>query len=211
MVQNSLPHKSQAVNRGQVGIPSLELQSLHLIGFDPSLLLETQILPLLNLNNLQSLSLESCDEWGDIPTLPSTTTSSNITWIPRLQNFRVRREASNAMFQEHLKAFLSSFRGLVNLSILLNGPGPMLEPACFIKNHGSSLETLVWDQRSGPRREFGITITHFNIECTHRSLSEISHGCPNLRELGIACFAKEHDYPYTVGYLTVSFPLLCQL
>lgn len=192
-------------NSGQLGIPRLKLQSLHLVAFNSSILVE--ILPLLNLDNLQSLSLESCDEWADILPLPGTAISSNSTWTPRLQKFRLRREASNAMFQKHLKSFLSSFHGLVDLSVLLSGPGRILEPQCFIKNHGASLKTLVWDHRTGPREEFGISTTDVDNERTNCTLSEISLGCPNLRELGIACSAREYEIPKQVCHMRRTFPV----
>lgn len=165
---------------------SSDLQSLHIVGFDPSMLLETSIFATYNMNNLRSLSLESCP--GCEAILYRSVASSPKKWMSSLRTFKIRQESVSVVFQKHLKSFLSSFSGLVNLSVLLTGSDIAIDPKCFIKPHGASLKTLVWDQRSRPRKHFAYDEQGLCL----RSLEMITAGCPGLQELGVSFLVKEN-------------------
>lgn len=167
----------------------LNLHSLHVIGLDPEMLLGTSIITTPNMNNLQSLSLESCSGCGDILSL--SIASSSRKWTPSLRTFNIRQESSTAAFQEHLRSFLSSFSGLTNLSVLLTGSSLATDPDCFIKNHGATLKTLVWDHRSEPRQHLHISTHHQGY---NGHIEKIAKGCPILQELGISDSVNRHPF-----------------
>ena len=167
----------------------LDLQTLHLIGFDFRELTadsKALFLGLSGLSRINALTLESCFIDGSTFPLLSPQTAIESIWTPRLQSFSLRYEKSDATFQHQLGAFFGSFSGLVHLSVLLEGSDGYMKPECFIENHGKTLKTLVWDQRSKPRASIGqSTSIHSNDSiycCTHA----IARGCPGLRELGLS-------------------------
>lgn len=173
----------------------LQLETVHLIGFDFRKLTtdsEAPFLELSELSRLEVLTLESCFIEGATLSLLSPQTALGLTWTPRLQSFHLRYEKSDAMFQHQVRAFLGSFTGLVHLSVLLEGSGGYIDPDCFIENHGRTLKTLVWDQRSKPRTLVGqstsIPLDHSFRYCIYA----IARGCPGLRELGLSL-------PYAIG------------
>lgn len=167
---------------------------IHFIGFDFNYLRKHGNLSLLDVGSLTSLKLESCYcARGNSQLLSLTKNSkSNSQWQPKLKSFAIRHEESDGDFQKQLEVFLSSFSGLVHLSVLLTGDGPFLSPKCFIPTHGATLQTLVWDHKTKPR-----TLAH---SCTHTGeegdlismRDDISSGCPELRELGLVMSVVGH-------------------
>ena len=168
----------------------LQLQTLHLIGFDFRKLTadsEAPFLGLSGLSRINALTLESCFVEGATFSLLSPQTAIGSTWTPKLQSFSLRHEKTDATFQQQVMAFLGSFTGLVHLSVLLEGSGEYLNPDCFIKNHGKTLKTLVWDQRSKPRTSVRTSTTILNDDVDLPPYTElIAQGCPSLRELGLS-------------------------
>ena len=189
----------------------LQLHTLHLIGLDFGKLTvdsEAPLLELSGLSRLNALTLESCFIEGATFSLLSPQTAIGSTWTPRLQSFSLRYEKSNATFQHHLRAFLGRFTGLVHLSVLLEGSGGYMDLDCFIENHGKTLETLVWDQRSEPRMSVGQSTIIFDDDFDLFSYtSMIAQGCPGLRELGLSVVAGGYSLTYEVSHCSC-LPLL---
>lgn len=194
------------------------LRSLRLINYALSYSWEPNpggIIPLFNFDYLITLTLESCfaiyEDDTPFQLLSIRGKNPGKTWTPRLKNFSLRHEAANETFQEPLRLFFAAFKGLINLSVLLEGPGPLMYPECFIENHGSTLKTLVWDQRTRRRADasqstaifeegtpasFGTKKTKFS-----RFICEISRGCPELRELGLVACPSRNGDDYNVWML----------
>ena len=181
----------------------LQLQTLHLIGFDFRKLTadaEAPFLGLSALSRINALILESCFVEGATFSLLSPQTAIGSTWTPKLQSFSLRYEKSDATFQQQVTAFLGSFTGLVHLSVLLEGSGGYVNPDCFIKNHGKTLETLVWDQRSKPRTSVRESTNILNDDVRlFRCTELIAQGCPSLRELGLSLAPCGNSLTYQVS------------
>ena len=184
----------------------LQLQTLHLIGFDFRKLTtesEAPFLELSGLSRLNALTLESCFIEGATLSLLSPQTAIRSTWTPRLQSFSLRYEKSDATFQHQVRAFLGSFTGLVHLSVLLQGSGGYMKPDCFIENHGKTLKTLVWDLRSRPRTSIPQSTNILDDSPSHNPCTHaIAAGCPGLQELGLSLVAYNDELPYRVSHHT---------
>lgn len=168
------------------------LETLHLICFDVT----EKSLPDFNFRNLKSLRLESCTKEPGLFSLLGVRSSKNgSTWVPQLTSFHLRHESSTTAFQTSLKAFLLSFTGLIHLSLLLEGSNPVPSIAPFLKNHGATLQTLVWDQRSEPRHLALRPTDFFQDSCSPCIISY----CPNLRELGLAAKVTHDNVSYKVS------------
>ena len=180
----------------------LQLQTLHLIGFDFRKLTadsEASFLELSGLSRLNALTLESCFIQGSPFSLLSPQTTPGSIWIPRLQSFSLRYEKSDATFQHQVRAFLGSFTGLVHLSVLLEGSGGYMKPDCFIENHGKTLKTLVWDLRSEPRTSIRQSTNIPDDSPYNPCTYAIAAGCPGLWELGLSLVAYDDELPYRVS------------
>lgn len=142
---------------------------------------------MLDIQKLTSLCLESCFNLRQgFPTLSPQRIPDAPPLLPQLRSFRLRQECSDASIQDGLKAFLLASKGLVRLAVLLEGSGPFLPPDCFVGNHGSTLRTLVWDQRQGARTKLDESTNTATAFMMSSSLDKIVEKCPNLRELGLA-------------------------
>ena len=181
----------------------LQLQTLHLIGFDFRKLTadsETSFLELSGLSRLNALTLESCFIEGSSFSLLSPQTTPGSIWTPRLQSFSLRYEKSDVTFQHHLRAFFGSVTGLVHLSVLLEGSDGYVKPDCFIENHGKTLKTLVWDLRSEPRTSIQQSTNILdNFPSSSLCTQAIATGCPSLREVGLSLVACDDELPYMVS------------
>lgn len=165
----------------------LHLISLHLIGFDFNYLCTQKRPFLLDIDCLTSLKLESCSCIEGISHLVSLNKEVSSKPRLKLRTLAIRSEESDAGFLTKLEVLLSSFSGLEDLSVLLEGSGPFLSPKVFIPNHGSTLQTLLWEQRTWPPRNSIGLATSTGEEADGLAMPcDISRGCPNLRELGLA-------------------------
>ena len=100
-----------------------------------------------------------------------------------MKSLALRQDYATRDFNTHLTTFLRAFSGLENLSILLEGDGQYLSPACIIENHGNTLKTLVWEQRIETRCSID---SHTEIQSDADDVIKfLSRGCPNLREIGL--------------------------
>lgn len=172
----------------------LTVESLHLVGIDCNFTPSIGEPAMVDIDKLTSLCLESCFNLGQsFPALSSLRSPDAPPPFPQLRTFRLRHEGSDASFNDRLKAFLLALKGLVHLAVLLEGSGPSLPPDCFVGNHGSTLQTLVWDQRRGPRIKLDESTNTATGDMIFSSLNEIVEKCPNLRELGLAVYTDK-DY-----------------
>ena len=177
------------------------LETLHLICFDVT----ESSLPNFDFTNLKSLRIESCTKQpGLISLLGGLSSKNNSTWVPKLTSFQLRHEGSTTDFQARLKAFLLSFTGLIHLSLLLEGPDPVPSIAPFLRNHGKTLQTLVWDQRFEPRHLALRPTDVFQDGCSWGLASEIVSWCPNLRELGFTLKVTHDNLSYKVSAVIYS-------
>ena len=141
----------------------------------------------MNVEQLTSLCLESCFHLGQIfPTLFPKTSSNAQPLLPQLRVFKLRQEDVEDTFRDSLARFLRSFKGLVHVAVLLEGPALYLPPDCVVQNHGSTLRTLVWDQRRERRNKVDKSTNTADSSNLYICLNTICKGCPELRELGIA-------------------------
>ena len=197
-IRDHLPARFQEYSKSKLesSLPTsvLTLKSLHLVGIDCGYTPEMGTPTMLDIDNLTSLCLESCFNLGQsFPALSSLRSPDAPSLLPQLRSFRLRQENSDASFQAGLKAFLLALKGLVHLSILLEGSGPFFPPDCFVGNQGSTLRTLVWDQRQGPREKLDASTNTATPSMMSRFLDKIVKKCPNLRELGLAVNALTNE------------------
>ncbi|KAL9069180.1 MAG: hypothetical protein Q9161_005703 [Pseudevernia consocians] len=172
----------------------LTLESLHLVGIDCHFPPEVGAPMMWDTDKLTSLCLESCFNLGQTFPAPSFPRSPDAPWLlPQLRSFSLRQENSDASFQAGLKAFLLGTKGLVHLAVLLEGSGPFLPPDCVVGNHGSTLQTLVWGQRQGPRKKLDESTDTARPAMMVSPLGKIALECPNLRELGLAVSILTND------------------
>ncbi|KAL8761434.1 MAG: hypothetical protein Q9184_002456 [Pyrenodesmia sp. 2 TL-2023] len=165
--------------------PLLYLDTLELKGLNASKLIKAGF-HFLDWKCLKSLVLESCH--GLEQALALLADTKNVQGQPlrsdlRLVTFRVRCEGLNLVTQ--LNHFLAAITGLVNLSVLLESPDSSrnLDFITVLKSHGKSLETLVWEERTG-RRESFVGSRNEKLP-TFQQLQVIAENCPNLIELGL--------------------------
>lgn len=173
----------------------LSVESLHLVGIDCSFSPPIGEPTMVDIDKPTSLCLESCFNLGQsFPALNPLRNPDAPPLLPQLRSFRLRQEDSDESFQDGLKGFLLTIRGLVHLAVLLEGSGSFLSPDCFVGNHGSTLRTLVWDQRQRPRKFFHESTDTATPFMMSSFLAVIVEECPNLRELGIAMnLPSEYD------------------
>lgn len=172
----------------------LSLQSLHLIGFDYKDICVHEDVRLFHLEKLQSLSLESC-RIGGFSELFNGVSEPPLNL--RLKSFLLRHEDSDDLFLSGLNSFIRAFAGLEHLSLLLEGPGRLLSTEYLIKNHGATLKTLVFDQRTGPRDEWE-TDTQTDMSGMLKFIEAIAEGCSGLIELGLCLPTDADGYRYQV-------------
>lgn len=177
--------ENKLLGLGHSTIPMLSLEELRLCGLDLGILALSPIATRVDFTNLTTLRLESCLDLDD--TLRRLIESGGLSFgakcVPRLKSFLLRQERCSPLFRKRLGTFLCSFSGLQHLHVLLEGSATWRVLGPILILHGKSLQTLVWDQRSGPRIAPGASLSVYakGFEC----LETISNLCPNLIGLGV--------------------------
>ncbi len=207
-MRKCLPEKTgrSDIDQGAVEAPTviLTVESLHLVGIDCSYSPPIGVSSIVNIDELTSLCLESCSNLGgSFPALSLGRTPDALLLFHQLRSFKLRQEDVDVAFQDSLKAFLCTSKGLVHLAVLLEGSGPLLPPECCLINHGSTLRTLVWDQRRKPRNKLDKSTNTATPSMMFTSLRCICAQCPNLRELGLTMNAFG-DEEFQVCYIPPS-------
>jgi hypothetical protein len=135
-------------NDGKVMYPKLYRLSIVGMNLEGSFGYRTAIFPYLNFANLRHLALYSLSQLR-----PSTQT------VSQKQRLRQRRKSPNIRYgtlrihlqvrdttpegKIQLSSFIRSFSGLETLSVLLEHTREMIDPACFLDQHGKTLKVLV--------------------------------------------------------------------
>lgn len=176
--------------------PVMQLESLSLIGYDLSAFVSGMVKPTVDFNSLSMLTLESCAGLEvALPWLTGTGGDSckakRALWLHTLA---IRHENVSNEFLQGLEDFLRSLKPLAQLHVLLEGEyDGTIELCKVLRVHGKSLRSLIWDERSGPRRDVAVdnTIAPMN----HKNLEIVSKHCPGLKALGISL-----DWMEIVGF-----------
>ena len=174
----------------------LGITSLHLASLALGIFVDVKTIPVFNLNVLTCLTLEACLNVSQFLGLARSTRNPRSRWSPKLRSFRLRHHDDSDNFSFCLSDFLLSFRGLEDLHILLEGNMSLVNPEAHLKNHGSTVRTLVWDQRTGPVIDSNKATYTLNTNGkVSVVLAVISKICPELRELGLVVdLANDRKY-----------------
>ena len=176
--------------------PMLKLESLKMIGLDLRLMLcghsllegPSRVRPIIDLQNLASLSIESCSFLGRaLPLLARKSRDDSVNNLPNLRSLTIRSEKSHRLRSSSLASFLCALSPLKILRVLFSGRGVLPRLSDILPIHGATLEILVWEDRLGRRgilESDGIPI-HEECDIVRRG-RDIAKYCRNLVELGIA-------------------------
>ncbi len=189
-IRTCLPENNRRsdIDQGAVEAPTAisTVESLHLVGIDCSYSPPIGVSSIVNIDKLTSLCLESClNLGGSFAALSLGRTPDALLLFHQLRSFKLRQEDVDVAFQDSLKAFLCTCKALVHLAVLLEGSGPLLPPECCLIDHGSTLRTLVWDQRRKPQNKLDKSTNTATPSMMFTSLRSICAQCPNLQELGL--------------------------
>ena len=172
------------------------LRQLDLCGLNLSPIIPTSFEQALPFCRLKRLSIESCLSTTDLLQFlagtfdfvqnDSEAPQPRIT--PQLQHFLLRTECLPSALSESIVSFLTAFRGLKTLSLLIENATFMERVSAVIADHGPSLETLVLEARIQPRSNLSLSTSRpfgSGGNSAEESISDICRLCPNLVELGI--------------------------
>lgn len=165
-------------------VPILSLETLGLYGLNFENAVRGALGLEIEFHCMSSLRLESCSGLSEaFAVLLGNDASQNGTLSGlKLTSFFVRYEARSQAFAQHLAACLTSFTGLKHLGLLLEGQGQAMSKAPILEMHGKTLQTLVWEERRGSRKDTRTGTTFFSKE---NNLKLVSRKCPNLTALGL--------------------------
>lgn len=177
---------AERADPADISVPVLNLESLKVIGWDLRPLLNGSYRPITDFDSLTSLTLESCPGLFDaLPMLTKVSGGEAVSRLPNLQSLTIRNERDDHPdFTRNLDYFLRSLSPLRTLHLLLSGHYVMRSSKEFLKVHGATLQTLVWDERLGRRHDLADDRL-VDLRDAGR-LSTIVKHCPNLVELGIS-------------------------
>ncbi len=166
-------------------VPFLSLETLGLYGLNFENAVRGALGLEIEFHCMTSLRLESCSGLSEaFAVLLGNDASQNGTLSGlELTTFFVRHEDKSQAFAQHLEAFLTSFTGLKHLGLLLEGQSQAMSKAPILEMHGKTLQTLVWDERIGPRNDARRDTT-LALGGEH-NLNLVSLKCPNLTALGL--------------------------
>ena len=177
--------------------PMLKLESLKMIGLDLRLMLcghslldgQSTIRPIIDLQHLTSVCLESCYWLGRLLPLLARISSDgdSVNNLPNLRSLTIRSEKTHRLRSDSLESFLCALSPLKILRVLFSGQSVLPRLSHILPIHGATLETLVWEDRLGRRKDLESDSFPFNQDCDVLDRgSDIARYCPNLVELGIA-------------------------
>ena len=167
--------------------PVVRLKSLSLIGHDLYAFAKGLVEPEIDFNCLSILTLESCENLeAAFPLLGGLGDGRRKTKSALgLHTLAIRHENTSDDFLQGLEDFLVSLKPLAHLHVLLEGDyDGTIKMRKVLRVHGKSLRSLVWDERTGPRRDVHGDTTTFPDD--HENLETVSKHCPGLKALGIS-------------------------
>ena len=172
--------------------PVLSLRTLSLYGLSAEKVLRGAFGFEIDFKSLTSLRLASCcTVESAFALLMGKNGSPNASSSAiKLSSFFIRHEGRGHSLARHVKAFLLSFTGLKHLTLLLEWgeSGRAMNKAPILDMHGKSLQTLVWDERTGPRKALGAS----SSVCSSNNLRLVLDKCPNLTTLGLPVNWEPH-------------------
>ena len=164
---------------------TLSLETLGLYGLNFKNIVGGALGLQIDFDSMTTLRLESCSGLIEaFALLVGNDVHQNATRSGlKLTSFFVRHENRGQVFAQYLEAFLTSFTGLKHLGLLLEGKSQAMSKAPILEMHGKTLQTLIWDERRGPRKD---TKTDTSSILRGNNLEIISLKCPNLTALGVS-------------------------
>ena len=183
--REALQKKVAASNQPSTVI--VRLESMSLIGLDLHTFADGLSEPEFDFNCLGMLTLESCcglEEAFPLLMGPKDGTR-NAKSALGLHTLAIRHENAGDEFNRVFEKFLLSLKPLTHLHVLLEGHYDYnVKLRKVFQFHGKNLRSLLWDERTGPRRD----ASEDNNLCSldHEDLDIISRHCPGLKALGIS-------------------------
>lgn len=162
---------------------SLSLEYLGLCGLDLWDLVNGEMVLDIHFNNITELRLESCPRLSQAFTLLGGQRDSAKLALSALKDLFVRIENPDPNFSSSLESFLTSIRGLTHLQVLIDDCEDVQNLEPILQVHGETLCTLIWDERSGPRRSWKVSTSMFSTKLGN--LRVVSNHCPYLTILGL--------------------------
>ena len=161
----------------------LSLESLSLVGLDLGCVIRGEMALDIDFRNITELRLGSCYGLSQAFSLFLGQTDSSKLALGALQDLFVRLEDPDPNFSADLEKFLTSVRGLTHLQVLMEKVAAVQNLEPILRIHGKTLSTLVWDERSGPRKRLDVPTSQYSANFGY--LEVISRNCPSLMLLGI--------------------------
>lgn len=168
--------------------PSLSLSSLTLVGIDLLAFENSESRPIIDWTHLRTLGLKSCSQLSETldflqSAIVKTDESGKGVNLTAL-DLRSENISSTRSLYDALKSFLTSFNGLVHLSLLLEDRYISLSTLTAILDyHGPSLRRFIWDIRLQERTSFHKDRSSAQTGNMH--ICHIIKRCPLLEELGL--------------------------
>lgn len=162
---------------------NLSLESVYLCGLDFRTVIQGMMALHIDFNNVIELRLESCPGLSQAFSLLMGQGDSSRLALGALRNLFVRLEDPDPNLFTSLESFLTSVRGLNHLQVLIDKTLAVQNLEPILKVHGKTLETLVWDERRGPRTQLNASTSLLSSKLGN--LRVISQNCPSLTLLGI--------------------------
>ena len=153
----------------------LSLKSLSLGGFDLGSVIRGEMALDIDFRNITKLRLESCSGLSQAFSLFIGQADSSKLALGALQDLFLRLEDPDPNFSTGLESFLTSIRGLKHLQVLMEKIAAVHDIEPILKVHGKTLDTLVWDERSGPRKRLDVSTSRIPANLGH--LKVISRNC----------------------------------
>lgn len=180
-------------------LPTLPLETLGLYGLNLEFVIGGALGLEIDFNGMTALRLESCSGLEQAFALLRGGGGAYKPKLGSLKPFFLRHEDGSQAFAQHLIIFLTSFAGLIHLSILLDKRSKAVNDESVLNVHGKTLQTLIWDERTGPRTD---TKTDTALSRKGR-LKRVSMKCPNLTSLGLSLDWSRVTEPCDGTYLAV--------
>ena len=161
----------------------LSLESLHLCGLNLEFVLQGRVALDIDFTKMTQLRLESCPGLSPAFSILMDPANSSKFALGALKDLFIRLEDPDAHISNSLESFLTSIRGLIHLRVLIDNAlaDQDLEP--ILEIHGKTLRTLVWDERSGPRKRLDASTSLLSTSLAR--LKVVSQKCLSLTILGI--------------------------
>ena len=169
----------------ELSVPFTKLESLRLIALDLRLFFNGSFRPLTNMATLTTLTLECCCGLHEgLPILARRSQDEVVNNLPSLHSLTIRQDPYPPRFLMDLDNFLRSLSPLTTLRVLLSSDNPPWDISEILRIHGTTLRTLLWDERRAPRHILANDVLVDKRDAG--KLTVIVEHCPNLVELGLS-------------------------